>query len=301
MKQAPYLKEGDKIGLVSPAGRIEAKQVRAAVRVLQRWGLKPVFGRHIFSKDFQFAGSDKVRASDIQEFLDDKSIKAILATRGGYGSARIINQLDFSELLMHPKWFIGYSDVTVFHNHLHTHFSLESLHATMPKNFPEDATENSSVESLRKALFGELTAYSFSSCKVWRAGEAEGSIVGGNLSILNSLAGTSSDIDTQGKILFIEDIQEYLYHTDRMMQNLKLSGKLNNLKGLIVGGMTDMQDNDDPFGKTAEEIIWDAVKEYEYPVVMNFPAGHQEPNLALYLGRNTHLFADSEHIVLKFL
>jgi len=301
MTRPPYLKQGDRVGLVSPARKISSAEVKAAVKALQRWDLEPVFGRHIFRVNNQLAGNDENRASDIQEFLDDINVKAILSTRGGYGSVRIIKQLDFTKFKLHPKWFIGYSDITVFHNHIHTHFNIETLHAIMPINFPKDFTESISVKSLKDALFGQLNSYEFSDCKIMRSGHTQAPLVGGNLSMIYSLSGTSSDIDTKGKILFIEDLDEYLYHIDRMMMNLKLSGKLDGLKGLIVGGMSDMNDNTIPFGKTAEEIIWDAVKEYNFPVIINFPSGHQEPNQALYLGREVEIKTDANKITLRFL
>jgi len=301
MKKPAYLKHGDRIGLVSPARKISSAEVKASVKVLQRWGLEPVFGRHIFSSEHQFAGKDEERATDIQEFLDDINVKAILSTRGGYGSVKIIDKLDFSKFIVHPKWFIGYSDITVFHNHIHTHFNIGTLHATMPINFPTDFSENESVLSLRRALFGELGGYALDQVNIIRGGKAIAPLVGGNLSMLYSLSGTNSDIDTQNKILFIEDLDEYLYHIDRMMMNLKRSGKLSRLKGLIVGGMNDMNDNTVPFGKTAEEIIWDAVKEYNFPVVFNFPAGHQQDNKALFLGSDIELIAGTSQFSIRFL
>ena len=302
MIKPPFLKKGDRIGIVSPAKSIKPGQVKAAVRVMQRWGLVPVFGRHIYSTHHQFAGTDAERAEDIQEFLDDHSVKAIISSRGGYGSARIIDQLDFSNFIKNPKWIIGYSDITVFHNHIHTHFNTESLHAIMPINFPLDFTENSAMISLKNALFGELSGYKlYEECKILKQGKVTAPLVGGNLSILYSLSGTNSDIDTKGKILFIEDLDEYLYHIDRMMMNLKKSGKLKNLKGLIVGGMTDMNDNPIPFGMSAEEIIWEAVKEYDYPVIINFPVGHQEENKALYLGATAKINAQESKFELSFL
>lgn len=301
MNRPPYLKSGDRVGLVSPARKISSAEVNAAVKVLQKWGLEPVFGRHIFSRQDQFAGSDDERAADIQEFLDDINVKAILSTRGGYGSVRIIDKLDFSKFKVHPKWFIGYSDITVFHNHIHQHYGIETLHATMPINFPSDFGENDSVQSLKKALFGQLKGYSFSTCKIWREGIANAPLIGGNLSMLYSLSGTNSDINTENKILIIEDLDEYLYHIDRMMLNMKRSGKLSKLKGLIVGGMSDMNDNTVPFGKTAQEIIWDAVKEFDYPVIMDFPMGHQEPNLAMYFGGQVQVQALQKEINISFL
>lgn len=301
MIKPPYLKPGDRVGLVSPARKISSSEVKAAVKVLQRWGLEPVFGRHIFSTHHQFAGTDQQRASDIQEFLDDINVKAILSTRGGYGSVRVIDKLDFTKFKIHPKWFIGYSDITVFHNHIHTHFQTETLHATMPINFPSDLSENDSLRSLKNALFGELEEYAFSSCKILRPGFTQAPIVGGNLSMLYSLIGSTSDIETKGKILFIEDLEEYLYHIDRMMMNLKRSGKIAGLKGLIVGGMSKMNDNTVPYGSTAEEIIWDTVKDFHFPVITNFPAGHQDENLALFLGREIQINAQDDLFQLKFL
>lgn len=301
MIRPPYLKQGDRVGLVSPAGKINSAEVKAAVKVLQRWGLEPVFGRHIFSKQNQFAGSDDERASDIQEFLDDINVKAILSSRGGYGSIRIIDKLNFTRFKVHPKWLIGYSDFTVFHNHIHNNFQIETLHATMPINFPEDLSETLSMKKLKAALFGNLEEYSCTDCKVVREGLTQAPLIGGNLSVFYSLIGSSSDINTRGKILFIEDLDEYLYHIDRMMMNMKRSGKLAGLKGLIVGGMSDMNDNAIPFGKTAEEIIWDAVKDYNFPVVMNFPTGHQEPNQALFIGREIQMNAETNQFVIRFL
>lgn len=301
MIRPPYLQPGDRIGLVSPARKISSAEVKAAVKVLQRWGLEPVFGRHIFSSHHQFAGSDEERAQDIQECLDDIQVKAILCTRGGYGSVRIIDQLDFSKFQIHPKWFIGYSDVTAFHSHIHSNFNIETIHGIMPINFPTDLTENSSVLSLKAALFGELDSYNCPESKVLREGITQAPLVGGNLSMLYSLMGSKSDIDTRGKILFIEDLDEYLYHMDRMMMNLKRGGKLEGLKGLIIGGMSDMNDNTVPYGKTAIEIIWEAVKEYDFPVIYNFPAGHMEKNNSLYMGREIQLIAENKELKLRFL
>lgn len=301
MIRPPFLQQGDRIGLVSPSRKINSSEVKAAVKILQRWGLEPVFGRHIFSSHYQFAGNDEDRANDIQEFLDDINVKAILCTRGGYGSVRIIDQIDFSKFQIHPKWFIGYSDVTVFHNHIHSNFNIETIHGIMPINFPSDFTENLSVLSLKKALFGDLESYVCHDCRVLREGMAQAPLVGGNLSILYSLLGSKSDLDTHGKILFIEDLDEYLYHLDRMMMNLKRGDKLKGLKALIIGGMSDMNDNTIAFGSTAIEIIWDAVKDYDFPVIYNFSAGHLDPNLALYMGREIQLIAKKNEIMLSFL
>lgn len=301
MRRPPFLKSGDKIGLVSPAKSIQPEQVKAAVRVLQRWGLEPVFGRHLFSTHHQFAGRDEDRARDIQEFLDDNSIKAILASRGGYGSNRIIDHLDFSNFEQNPKWLIGYSDITVFHSHIHQNFQFETIHGTMPLNFPLDFSENGSVKTLKKALFGEIEHYRIEDCKVLQKGQAIAPLVGGNLAIIISLLGTSSELNTNGKILLLEDVGENLFRIDRMIQQLKRAGKLKNLKALILGGFTHMEDNDIPFGQTAEEIVFDAVKEYGYPVISHFPVGHQDQNFALYLGREVELRLINHQVNLKFL
>jgi muramoyltetrapeptide carboxypeptidase len=214
--------------------------------------------------------------------LDNNDVKAIISARGGYGTMRIIDKLDFSDFVKNPKWIVGYSDITVLHSHIHN-LGIETLHATMPINFTKNAE---AAESLRRALFGESLTYEADQHVLNRRGIAEGELIGGNLSLLYALIGSASDIDTAGKIFFIEDLDEYLYHIDRMMLSLKRAGKLDKLAGLIVGGMSDMKDNLVPFGKTAEEIIYDAVKEFDYPVAFNFPSGHIERNLAVVLGRN---------------
>ncbi|MDA3905039.1 MAG: LD-carboxypeptidase [Bacteroidales bacterium] len=297
----PYLKEGDQIGLVSPAKKISINEIKAAIRMFQHWGLEPVFGQHLFAQDNQLAGNDESRAADIQSFLDNPEIKAIISTRGGYGSVRIIDKLNFDLFKRFPKWLIGYSDITVFHSHLNVQLKIESLHATMPLNFPMDGKANSATESLRKALFGTLDSYTFKHKSVIRAGNAMGELIGGNLSILFSLMGSDSEMNFDRKILFIEELDEYLYHIDRMLMNLKRAGKLKSLAGLIVGGMSNMKDNDIPFGKNAEEIIVEHVGEYKFPVVFGFPAGHIEDNRALILGRKVSLKTDFEESSLFFV
>lgn len=300
MKTPPYLKEGDQIGLVSPARKISMDEIRPAIKMLQKWGLEPVFGNHIFSHDRQFGGTIKERASDFQYFLDNPGVKAIMATRGGYGSVQIIDHLDFKLFERFPKWLIGYSDFTVFHNHVNTVYEIETLHATMPINFDKEGKPNSATESLRLALFGEKVSYDFKPSKIGRTGEVEAEIIGGNLSIIYSLMGSKSSIDTDGKILFLEDLDEYLYHIDRMMTNLKRAGKLEKLAGLIVGGMNDMNDNTIPFGKTAEEIIEEQVAPYHFPVVFGFPAGHISDNRAILFGRKANLKVQTDQSFLSF-
>lgn len=285
MQQPSFLKKGDKIGIIAPARKISKEEIQSAIDVFNVWGLEVVLSKNLFNVDNQFSGTDNERADALQIMLNDNSIKAIISARGGYGTIRIIDKIDFTNFRNHPKWIVGYSDITVLHSHINN-FGIETLHATMPINFSKNAE---ATETLRKALFGEQLNYKFEAHPLNKKGEAEAELIGGNLSLIYALTGSVSDIDTKGKILFIEDLDEYLYHIDRMMLNLKRCGKLDHLAGLIVGGMTDMKDNTIPFGKTAEEIIIDAVKEYDYPVCFNFPAGHVEKNLALYLGKKAKL------------
>ncbi len=287
----PYLNPGDKIAIVSPARSITFEEVYPAMKILQRWGLEVVLGTHVFSRSDQFAGTDAQRAHDLQHALDDDSIRAILCSRGGYGTVRIIDQLDFKRFMARPKWIIGYSDITVLHAHVSRHFGVETLHAAMPVTMKDDSAAET-LESMRNVLFGTRISYALPSSTLNRDGEGEGVLTGGNLSILYSLAGSASMPDTRGKVLFLEDVDEYLYHVDRMMMGLKRGGHLEKLSGLIVGGMDRMNDNTVPFGKTANEIIAAAVAGYGYPVCFGFPAGHGEKNLALVFGRKVRLRVD---------
>jgi len=289
-----YLKKGDRITIVSPARKVTPAEAEPAIRMFRSWGLEVVEGKHLYASSNQYAGSDEERLSDMQQMLDDDSVRAIISSRGGYGTVRLIDKLDFTRFVQNPKWIVGFSDVTVLHSHIHRHYNIETLHAVMPVNFKEQGDEASSISTLKKALFGEELSYKLPSDPANRKGTCKGQMIGGNLSILYSLAGTDSDISTRGKILFLEDLDEYLYHIDRMMMNLKRSGKLGNLAGLVVGGMTKMRDNDVSFGKTANEIIAGAVSDYDYPVCFNFPAGHQEDNRALILGREVTLEVSDE-------
>jgi muramoyltetrapeptide carboxypeptidase len=293
--QPPHLTKGDKIAIIACAGKISKEKVQPAIDILKSWGLQVVIGKNIYQSNHQFAGTDEERTEDLQTMLNDDSVKAIISARGGYGTVRIIDKINFKKFQKKPKWLIGYSDITVLHSHFHN-MGIETLHATMPINFDKN---KEATESLRKLLFGEKLSYEIKSTKLNRSGKANAQLVGGNLSLIYALAGSKSDISTKGKILFIEDLDEYLYHIDRMMMNLKRSGKLKHLKGLIVGGMTDMKDNNSPFGKTAEEIIIDAVKEYTYPVCFNFPAGHIDKNLALVFGKKIKLNVGESKVLLS--
>jgi muramoyltetrapeptide carboxypeptidase len=270
-----------------------------AVALLQSWGLEVVLGQTVTASHHQFAGDDDLRTHDLQQYINDDSIKAIFAARGGYGTVRIIDRVDFSRLATHPKWVIGFSDITVLHAHLYTNFNLQTIHGQMPINIP-DATATS-VETLRKALFGEKLTYELTPHPINRTGHVEGVLVGGNLSILISIAGSVSDLDYTGKILFIEDVGEYLYSVDRMMYHLKRAGKLQKLAGLIAGGFTGLQDNDIPFGQTAQEIIMAAVQEYDYPVCFDFPAGHVSDNWAMVMGKELLLDVQEEKILIKYV
>ena len=288
MTTPSYLKKGDKIGIVACARKISKEELQPAIDILKGWGLEVALSKNLFNSYHQFSGTDEQRTEDLQAMLDDASVMAVISARGGYGTVRIIDKLDFTTFKKNPKWIVGYSDITVLHSHINN-LGIETLHATMPVNFEKN---EEAAETLRKSLFGETINYEFQSHPLNRKGIAEGELIGGNLSLLYALSGSVSDINTKGKILFIEDLDEYLYHIDRMMMNLKRSGKLNELAGLIVGGMTDMKDNAVPYGKSAEEIILDAVKEKNYPVCFNFSAGHIERNLAMHFGRKVKLNVD---------
>jgi len=282
----PYLQNGDKIAITCPAKKLP-RPMTDAVTLLQSWGLEVVIGETLAAEYHQFAGDDDLRARDMQRFLSDDSIKAIIAARGGYGTVRIIDKLDFSRFVQKPKWLVGFSDITVLHAHIHANYGIPTIHGQMPVNV-WDATPTS-LETLRKSLFGEDVEYEIGGHPLNREGEMSGTLVGGNLSLLISVLGSASDYDYAGKVLFLEDVGEYLYSIDRMMRALMRAGKLSNLAGLIVGGFTECKDNDIPFGQTAEEIIAEVVKEYDYPICFNFPAGHIADNRALVFGETINL------------
>ncbi len=281
-----YLKKGDTIAIVSPARAIEEEKVAPAIDFFEKHGFKVLVGKNVYNVHNQMAGTDVQKAEDIQTFINNPEVKAIVSTRGGYGCVRVIDKLDLKPLAENNKWFVGYSDVTVFHSHIHQNFGTPTLHATMPVNISADPStdEMLSNDSLIAALMGKDLSYKIGTHPLNKTGDASGVLVGGNLSMLFSMCGSPSDIDTAGKILFIEDLDEYLYHVDRMMMNLKRMGKLDNLAALVVGGMSDMNDNAIPFGKTAEEIILEHTEAYDYPVYFGFQAGHQQPNVAMRLG-----------------
>ena len=280
------LKVGDKIGVISSARKITTEELNPAIKTIESWGFKVISGKNLFKEDDQFSGTIEQRAADLQGMIDDNSIKAILCARGGYGTVQIIDYINFTNLKKNPKWIVGYSDVTVLHSHLNN-LRIASLHASMPINF--ELNTNESLQSLKNALFGNLNRVEGNAHLFNKFGKIEGEIVGGNLSILYSLLGSQSDINTASKILFIEDLDEYLYHIDRMMISLKRNGMLSKLKGLIVGGMSDMNDNSISFGKTAEQIILDYTKDYDFPICFGFPAGHLSDNRCIRFGTNSVL------------
>ena len=279
----PFLKPGDRIRIVSPAGKVQKDKILPGIELLQDEGFEVVVGRHVFGKNFQYSGTDSQRAADLQEAINDPETRAIICARGGYGSLRIIEKIDFSPLLRNPKWLVGFSDVTAFHLILNK-LGIASIHGAMPGFFLDDNKPSKSFFSLMELLSSGSSDVKIQAEETNRSGSCSGELVGGNLSLVYSLQGTPWQLETSGKILFIEDISEYLYHLDRMMQNLRLAGQLKNLAGLVVGGFTDMKDNDSPFGKSAYEIILEAVQDYQFPVCFNFQAGHIPKNLALMFG-----------------
>ncbi|GHT73208.1 peptidase S66 [Bacteroidia bacterium] len=290
------LKQGDTVGICAPARAVNAADVQQAVAVLQGWGLTVQTGKHILDTVHQFAGADNARADDLQAFIDDDNVRAVFCVRGGYGCARLLPHLNFSSLLAKHKWIVGYSDITAFHLAL-AQLNIPSIHGTMPIHFTPE--HQASVDSLHQVLFGQWTEYEFDAHPLNHCGTAQGILLGGNLSILYSLQGTPYALPPQGIILFIEDVDEYLYHIDRMMLNLALSGVLRQVKGIIVGGMTQMKDNTVPFGKTACEIIAEHTQRLDIPVAYGFEAGHLAPNKAMIFGKKTTLTVTGNRACIK--
>jgi muramoyltetrapeptide carboxypeptidase len=286
----PALKKGSKVALVSTARKVDAEGLEKAAKLFSEHELELVFAPNLRAECNQFAGTDEQRRADFQWAINHPEIEAIVCYRGGYGTVRIIDKIDFSPLQKNPKWICGYSDVTVLHARL-TALGINSLHSTMPVNFSTNTP--AAISSFFDALFGNFAVLSAPPHPFNRNGVAQGELTGGNLSILYSLQGSKDALQTDGKILFLEDLDEYLYHIDRMMQNLRRSGMLHNLAGLIIGGMTDMRDNTVPYGKTAEEIIQEAVAEFGYPVCFGFPAGHIADNCTLVMGKKIRLEVSS--------
>ncbi len=280
-----YLKKGDTIAITCPAGYMAIEKVAICIKKIKEEGYKIIVGKTVGSKSKNyFSGTDSERFKEMQSFLDNKNIKAILCGRGGYGTGRIIDKLNFTKFVKHPKWIIGFSDITLLHSHIFTHYKIATLHAPMAAAFANADHNPANVLSLLSALKGQKNNYHIKPNKLNKIGETKGKLVGGNIALLANAIGTASDINTKNCILFIEDIGEQLYAIDRMLHQLKRSGKLKNLAALVVGDFTDMQDTDRPFGKTIYEIISDIVAEYDYPFCFNFPVGHGNENVALKVG-----------------
>jgi muramoyltetrapeptide carboxypeptidase len=285
-----YAKPGDTVGITCPAGFITLKEIQPAIQQLESWGLKVRIGDTVGKRDFTFGGTDEERRIDFQQMLDDRTIKAILCARGGYGAIRIIDKLDFTRFTSRPKWIVGFSDITVIHCHIHRNFRIASLHSKMCNSFPDDwsvadAIQQQSILSIKDALLGVKMTYTAEPNRNNRTGHATGVLIGGNLKTIESLAGSRTDIHTDGKILFVEDTGEYLYNIDRMFWNLERTGKLAHLAGLVIGGFKIKPDDPgEDFGKTLEDIVLEKVKKNAYPVCFDFPAGHQKNNFALKCG-----------------
>lgn len=295
----PYLKKGDAIGLVAPAGYMPNEKFQECIEVLTRIGYRVVTGSTPGHEFHYFSGTDAERLKDLQQMMDNPEIKAILCVRGGYGSGRIVDQLNFKKFVRHPKWLVGFSDITVFLNHLYANFHIASIHGPMAGAFNEGEGVNEYVQSMLDALRGKKANYRVPPHTYDRKGKYSGVLAGGNLMLLVNLIGTPSEVNLKDKILFIEDTGEYIYSIDRMMYHLKRSGRLKKIKGLVVGRFSEMKDTDRPFGQSVEEVIRDAVKEYTFPVCFNFPVGHQPENYALKVGATYELTITSKGTVLK--
>lgn len=294
-----FLQAGDTVAIIATAKKIKPGEIDGAIHEIESWGLNVICGPNLYSEDRQFAGTIEQRTSDLQWAIDHPKAKAVLFARGGYGTVHLIDNLDWTHFKQSPKWLCGFSDLTVLHNHVSKNLDIETMHSTMPIFF-KDGIKNEGSESLKKALFGNHQEILFTPNNLNKTGSAEGKLVGGNLSVLLSISGSASDFDPNGKILFLEDLTEYFYHLDRMMWQLKRSGKLESLAGLVVGQFTEMIDNPIPFGKTAYEIILDAVSEYQYPVAFNAPIGHVSHNEVVFMNNDARLEVSDSQSTLFF-
>lgn len=294
--QPDYLKAGDTVAIVAPSGILNnrEKEVNQAKNLLKSWGLHVIIGEHVFKKANHFAGTDDERAEDFQSALDNPKIKAIWCARGGYGTVRVLDKLDYTKYKTNPKWVIGYSDITAIHNQLNNVGS-ESIHALMCTSLTDDLVDiENTIATFKAAIFGKSLSYSVKGSKYNKKGSTSGKLVGGNLTLLHTMLGSKTSIDTNGKILFIEEIGEYKYHIDRMLQSLKRAGYFENCKGIIVGNMSKMRKNTTPWGTSVQQLILDVVAEYDFPVLFDFPAGHEKDNRALILGRTVELKVGSD-------
>jgi muramoyltetrapeptide carboxypeptidase len=289
MQLLNYIQPGDLISVVAPAGKVQSERIMPAIQWLENRGYRVWQGEHLFGSCFQYSGTEEERAADLQSALDNPEVKAIIFSRGGYGTVRIVEKLNFDSFLKYPKWLVGFSDITILHN-ICNRLEINSLHAAMVRDgVGSDGLSTPGFLAMIEMLEGKQTRYEVAPYPLNRAGSVTAPLVGGNLSLLYSLIGTPFDLDTTGKILFIEEIGEYLYHTDRMLTSLRLAGKLEGLKGLVVGQFTDVKDNAEPFGKSVEEIICEGVAGYDFPVSFGIQAGHGEPNLPLLFGQEWSL------------
>lgn len=296
----PYLKTGDTIGIVCPAGYMPFEKAQVCINTLQDWGFKVKVGKTLGgNSDNYFSGNDAERLNDFQQMLDDKEVKAILCGRGGYGVSRIIDEINFKHFQKHPKWIIGFSDITVLHAHIFSNYKIASIHAPMAAAFNDDGYKNEFVLSLKNMLQGDKMRYTSAPHIFNKTGKASGELVGGNLTLVTHLLGSPSELKTKKKILFLEDVGEYLYNVDRQLYQLKRAGKLEELAGLIIGGFTDSKDTTRPFGKTIYEIIRDVVSEYDYPVCFDFPVSHDTKNYALKIGAMCVLDVGKDSVVLR--
>lgn len=304
MNQPAYLKKGDRIRIISTARKISEEEVSHSRRLFESWGLLVEYGAHLFGEDDQFSGTEAQRIDDLQAALDDPAIRAIVFARGGYGSVQVLDQIDWQGFLNSPKWLVGYSDITVFHCYLNRQFGIESLHAPMPVNIKSDGSGLSKAAemSIQQALFGEGLSYRFPNSDLNQnfTESLKGELIGGNLSILYSLSGSNAQINGKDKLIFMEDLDEYLYHIDRMLMNLIRSGFFEGCKGVLIGGMSDMNDNQIPYGKTAEEIIQYRLQPLNVPLIFGFPAGHIHDNRSLIMGRKAEVNGANDGLELKF-
>lgn len=298
----PYLKVGDTVAIVAPAGILKnrAADIQRAQDLLSRWGLHSVLGKHLFSVANHFAGTDEERCADVQQAMDDPTISAIWAGRGGYGTVRILDMLDYTKFIKKPKWVIGYSDITALHNQLHNK-GFESMHAIMGVSLSEDPNKiKESIATFKDAIFGKPLAYTLEGSAYNRPGTAEGPLVGGNLTLLHTMLGSKTSLDVSGKILFIEEIGEYAYHIDRMLQSLKRAGYFDDCKGVIVGDFSKMKVNTTPWGTSVQQLILDALSDYDFPIAFNMPSGHEDDNRAMILGRTVELNVTKEGSTVVF-
>lgn len=300
IKLPPYLEKGDTIGIVCPSGYLPVEKISDCLRILNEdWGFTTKVGKTVGNQFNYFSGTDEERLDDFQQMLDDDQVKAIMCGRGGYGVSRIIDRIDFKKFKKKPKWIIGYSDITLLHEHIYSNYNISSIHGPMSSAFLQDCFLKNYVDSLRNVLTGKKIRYTLDPSKLDRKGEGVGELVGGNLSLLVHTIGTPSDVKTKGRILFLEDVGEYVYHIDRMMNQLKRSGKLSKLAGLIIGSFSDMKDTQRPFGQDVYDVIYEAVQEYDYPVCFGFPVGHEKENYALKYGAGYKLKVGKNKTVLE--